>query len=213
MKIKEREVRMNNRRFLEWEDPLEESTNMMGTMDRWELAETTAYHEAGHAVAMYLLGRRFSKISILPDEDSEGRVTLPDSYWEPFGPDSIYAGATKDRILTEVMIGLAGQVAVYNLTARQDYARMGSVDDLWGADLLARWVCSSHGETDAYLDRLRIRTRNLLLRRAHWAAVEALAKALLEQEEMGYRKASEIISDAIKGQSRNEGAKLQTTSN
>jgi ATP-dependent Zn protease len=35
----------------------------------------TAYHEAGHAVASWLLGRAVKAVSILPEGETLGRVT------------------------------------------------------------------------------------------------------------------------------------------
>ena len=34
----------------------------------------TAYHEAGHAVAAFLLRRRLRRATIIPDEDSLGHI-------------------------------------------------------------------------------------------------------------------------------------------
>ena len=39
--------------------------------------EKIAYHEAGHAVACHLLRRAFTRVSIIPDDDSLGRVEYP----------------------------------------------------------------------------------------------------------------------------------------
>jgi len=41
---------------------------------RSTVEEIVAHHEAGHAVASFLLGRRFAEISIVPRPDSNGRV-------------------------------------------------------------------------------------------------------------------------------------------
>jgi ATP-dependent Zn protease len=39
--------------------------------------EKIAYHEAGHAVACHLLWRAFTRVSIIPDDDSLSRVEYP----------------------------------------------------------------------------------------------------------------------------------------
>jgi hypothetical protein len=39
--------------------------------------EKIAYHEAGHAVACHLLRRAFTRVSIIPDDDSLGGVEYP----------------------------------------------------------------------------------------------------------------------------------------
>jgi ATP-dependent Zn protease len=160
--------------------------------------EETAYHEAGHAVAAYVLRRRFSKASIVREEDSLGRLTRPPSYGTGFEPELDYKGTSKPWIEQEIMSLLAAGTAVDLLTGREDWGE-GEVEssDLQKAHVLAEMVCGSNEEVEAYLNWLAIRTRNMLSNPPYWAAVEALAGALLEQQEIGYRKARKIIGDAM----------------
>ena len=67
--------------------------------------ETTAYHEAGHAVVLYILHptNDVFKISIIPRKD-----TLGVTYSQP--KEELYS-YTKDKLLADIKVSLAGYVA------------------------------------------------------------------------------------------------------
>lgn len=69
-----------------------------------------AYHEAGHAVVAVVLGRRFRKVTIVPESDSLGHV-LHRPYSKTFQPDVNTGGHTERRICDDVMCSLAGMLA------------------------------------------------------------------------------------------------------
>jgi len=46
-------------------------------MGKNQKIEKIAYHEADHAVACHLLRRAFTRVSIIPDDASLGRVEYP----------------------------------------------------------------------------------------------------------------------------------------
>lgn len=164
-----------------------------------EQSEQTAYHEAGHAVAAYVLRRRFSKVTIVEHEDSVGSMTLPPSYWSGFNPDVDQSRGSRARIEKEIMVLLAGEIAVDIHTGREDWGEVVTYlgSDLHTASDLADYVTTSSDESEAFLNWLIIRTRNMLSL-PHWSdAVNALAAALIEHGEIGYRKARQIIRFAL----------------
>lgn len=90
-----------------------------------------AYHEAGHAVASYYLGRGIRKVSILSIDDSKGRVSHPpreDTYEDQLADAESTAafggfvdGSLRRRVEIDAMIGLAGGLVMQLLTGKSEY--------------------------------------------------------------------------------------------
>ena len=55
----------------------------------------TAYHEAGHAVAALMLGRGFRSVSVIPNDESLGRVVRYPLWAD--GADAIHLEMTPAR--------------------------------------------------------------------------------------------------------------------
>lgn len=157
--------------------------------------ERTAYHEAGHAVARYVLHGRLRYVTIVPDPDegSLGHCTgasLPSAMKVDVEHSSRY-----DRILErEITILLVGQAAEWRFTGRHN--RSGSENDLHRAIDCALYLVGSDEELDAYVNLMEVRAKGFVAQPDHWAAIEALAAALLQEERIGYRRARQIIRDA-----------------
>jgi hypothetical protein len=103
---------------------------------------------------------------------------------------------THARIKTEVMISLAGVAAWKILTGKHDWR--GSNKDIHDAKTLLDYAVGSNEELNAYLDLLRIQTRQTLNRPYYWYAIKILANALLKKREIKYREAREIIQNALR---------------
>lgn len=134
----------------------------------WTAARSTAIHEAGHAVAAYLLGRTFTSISVIEDGEAYGRVhSRPPGEW--FRPDIEINARTRATIEDRVMISLAGAETEVTWCARQsdapenwrDLVNDGAAHDFNGAFGLASHVADgSVPETEAYIEWLRQRVLN-----------------------------------------------------
>ncbi len=160
-------------------------------------ATDTAYHEAGHAVAGYLFGRRYSSVSVHGDIQFERAPR-----------------DTHDAIITEVIVTLAGPRAEAQATtspAMKTYMELGGM----------HWSAFGGGGTDSDYDiaqrllqllwpddvaaqqrecrQLCTRTEQLLDASSWaWAAVTALATELCERETLTGEEATEIIQKALK---------------
>lgn len=182
--------------------------------------ERTAYHEAGHAIMARLLDCPTEYVTIERDADSLGHFQIPES-WAALpvtvGPeDAIRAGYVSfdlderheaeyqaGRIDEEVMILLAGTEAECVLCGRVGATRCGDIENGGMADFRealrlangARFVFEPMDDLDnercAYFCWMRLRTRNIL--RRLWAAVDAVARALLERERLTGDEVAEIV--------------------
>lgn len=161
--------------------------------ERWRAAVMresrgfVAFHEAGHAVAAYLLHKRIDQVTIIPDADRQiaGRLK--------HGPSLNVERATNKQIEREIMFTLAGPVVDEFI----DSPLAGSASDKARALNLAEHMVGSAEELLTYSDRLWSRTWDLLTDPEHWRAIEHVADALLEEERIGRKRVRQIIGAAI----------------
>lgn len=155
----------------------------------------TAYHEAGHAVAAYLLRKTFCYVTIRPNGVFEGYMM----HGQP--GNALQNGWDEERIgrsalERDILISLAGGVVNLLLTGKRDH--LGSYTDLHHALDLAEGVCGSPKECRAYVNWLFVRCEGMVKSPPNWHAVEVLAGELLKREKIPYREAREIIQAAKK---------------
>lgn len=136
----------------------------------------TAYHEAGHAVVALALDRPVHKVSILPSRDKLGWCEYKKGVIRP----------SEDWLEREVLIALAGMAAEARHTGT--YAREEAGRDLKFARSL---LVSRAGDrrADRLERRLLSKVEAMLGDDELWAAVEAVAAALLENGEISGRAA------------------------
>jgi len=128
--------------------------------------ETTAYHEAGHAVVALALGRPVQRVSVLPDRVHLGLCEFGKGAFRP----------TEDWLEREMLIALGGIAAEARHT--DNYAWDGLARDLQYVRLLA---VQRAGERRAQKleRRLLAKVEHLLAQEGHWRAVELIAMELL----------------------------------
>ena len=155
--------------------------------------ERISYHEAGHAVAAFVMRMRFTHLSIIPDEDSIGHTMT--SKLRDFQPDVGRSRAGRDRYERYAMVSLAGLVAERLRIGRVRYRT--NHPDVVQAFYLCSNTCGSDEETQACINWLWERTKNLMKSGRQLAAVEALAKQLRVRRYTGEREACRIIKQAF----------------
>lgn len=155
----------------------------------------TAYHEAGHAVAAYVMHRRFTSVSIIPeeDDDSYGRCSMG-KWLSNLNPEWDTGNKVRNLVEREAMIYMAGAQAVARLTGRINWVGFG-YDKVKAINIINR-LCDDEKELGAYFRWLWERTRIWVKFSLHWAMIEALSEALMEQPIIGERKARAVIAAA-----------------
>src|SRR5689334_3552764 len=134
--------------------------------------EETAHHEAGHAVAAYLLGAAPLSLSIERDEEEGSRGYCQHEDW-PYHwaidglPDSMEWG---DR--ADIIVCLAGPAAAQRFTGR--WNAVGGHRDLEWAEMTASGL--DEGRQSVLGGSFRSAGEMLA---EHWPVVQALAEALL----------------------------------
>ena len=148
-----------------------------------------AFHEAGHAVMAFLLKRRFTKISMIPDEDSSGRVHIPAGFIE--GIEDELTSQKECAIKDHIRILWAGIESEGVHFGRRSWS--GFEHDKEAITTLVLFLHPPGETCDALLAYLRSHTRDLLGLKWHRNAVCHLAEALLKKKEFGARLARKII--------------------
>jgi hypothetical protein len=152
------------------------------------LLECVAYHEAGHAALLILARRRFRFVTIQPGDGFLGQCVR----WNTpprFHPD-IDVTPKGERYLRDHIVSLmAGELADYRHCGRIDERVLIVDGDFHTASGLASYVTGPLPETEAYLEWLVARAKAQLSRADVWAAVEAIAAALLAKHRLTFAEA------------------------
>lgn len=161
--------------------------------------ERLAHHEAGHAVACYLVRLPFSQVSIVadPSKNSLGHVTP--QFWPGFRAQMEFGGLKeaqiKNRVERAVTALLAGQEAEMHFDPKSKAE--GAYSDFERAfDLAERQYADV---AQAYIDWMLAYTRQMIRFAPNWNAIEQLAQVLIESHAFGSRRARQVIAQAIRG--------------
>lgn len=154
--------------------------------------ETTAYHEAGHAVAAFLNGFEIEFATIKRCGDAAGMVKAL-----PKGKLDLRNGSPHMRAKIEscLIMTLAGDAAQRKFAPRSSRNWQTSSDRESATDM-ALAVCGTGESATAYIAWLAIVTRDLI--QSRWQSVERVAAALLEKETLSGQE----VREAIIGQRR-----------
>ena len=157
--------------------------------------ENVAYHEAGHAVLAYLIGRRIDYVTIVPNDDSLGHAKTSGIGKKSYEIEAAdyWNYAIRKLVDGDLMLHYAGQIAE---THHSGKTAVGSLSDDETAINMGTYVTGSEEELDAYLHWLFIRTEKLICFETNWPLVEAVAKELLSVKKMSGRRARKIIQEA-----------------
>jgi ATP-dependent Zn protease len=152
--------------------------------------QSTAYHEAGHAVAAFHLGFRLRDCTIKPAGSSlgmtrrMGRLYLEGIEYRSMTP------TLRDRIEREIIQGLAGPVAQRRFAPRSCRHYHASEDYKTAVDTIFR-ISPSGQEVNAYMQWLKIRAENLVA--LHWHEIKQVADALMVHETLDGTTIEQVI--------------------
>ncbi len=142
--------------------------------------KATAFHEAGHAVMAYSLGRASHKVTVSPGKSQFGQLRL--------GVCQLGKGrakSSKDLFDEEALILLAGMVPEAHFTGQ--YCRRGAAEDLRNVERLLCTRAHSVKQHEKLHRRLLDRTEHLLSDPIHATAIELIATELVQRETISGR--------------------------
>ena len=155
--------------------------------------ESTAYHEAGHAVAAIVQDLVIVSVTIEPDEDSLGSCIGPGVFGYEYAGDRERKRIARDCIL----VSYAGLQAEKHFNPEAEEWR--SDNDEENAFNMSREFsvlprgCNYVGDElhCKYLTRLQRKAHRLIIR--HWQSVDAVAKAILKDKTLFHDQIKKII--------------------
>lgn len=188
------------------------------------MLERVAYHEAGHAVAMYSKRFPFGAITIEATENYLGEVKGPglsDDLRRALGDGGVESIARRldkhrfrirkvdtrrfaERAITCLMAGPAAEAIATGRWAFEPLPKFGlDLSDRGQAlDLAIRMIERPNGEEEAFAFvewlSIRIKWKLGLGWPSQWGAVEALAMELLEKRRIEAQEARRIIKTSIR---------------
>lgn len=153
--------------------------------------KSIAFHEAGHAVALYFQGLRFESVSIISSDTYAGIVRHDG-----------YDGKNRKLIRKHVVVGFAGELAE-RISGYREWDNMFS--DTEGYDLLDLEKLSAQAyktieRQREFLAEVRQEAIELVLSPEWTTAIKALASALLKAKELDYSQTIAIIRQSQIGE-------------
>jgi hypothetical protein len=155
--------------------------------------ERIAFHEAGHAVAAYLLAREFSVVTIVRRGDTLGHCAL--LRLSDFHPDRESDQRTLAHLEEYMLMLYAGVASEYLHTARRGWSTAHT--DVLAARHLATNACGSNEEADIFCKLMFVRSKNLLRPAQNWAGLQALAATLCTAQTLSFAQAKEVIEEGM----------------
>jgi hypothetical protein len=149
---------------------------------------STAFHEAGHAVACWRCGVKVRRATIVPAEDSLGQVKHS-TFFRGINLDTDNSARGDRQVKDLVIVCLAGPEAQRRYRPYSVRHAQCSADYRQAADLALK-VNGSDKATKAYLRWLEIVTRDSVA--LWWPQIEKVARALFER---GTLTATEIETE------------------
>lgn len=142
--------------------------------------ESTAYHEAGHAVIAIVLGRSVQRVSILPKLQTLGRCEFQKGKPRP----------TEDWLEREILISLAGLAAEARHTGQYSWA--GAEQDLQSVKRLAV-MRAGERQYERLQKRLLAKVEHMLDQPENWRAIQLIAAELLKSETISGRAVVHLV--------------------
>jgi ATP-dependent Zn protease len=152
--------------------------------------ESTAYHEAGHALAAFVLRLKIGRrgVTIVPDKERDmlGYANIAAQLRER--PDRAISARTRARIEAWAVARLAGDVAERKFNGRR---RFGGHSDLLQASDLLEYISTSVEQFDARLRVAYVGARDLI--EGNWPSVQAVAEELLRKRTLSSNEIEKLV--------------------
>ena len=155
--------------------------------------QSSAHHEAGHAVVAWDQGIAIRKLLLVPDLMAGGGL----QYRNPLlgaNLDEDKSDRTRLRAEKVIRVCFAGGAAQRRFYQRSKW-RAGRFDDLVHAAGIAFAIAASGEEARAHLKLREIQAGQIV--EFHWAAIEAVAHGLLERRKMTGKEVRAVIFDTL----------------
>lgn len=156
--------------------------------------ERTAIHEAGHVVMAVLRKFSIKCVSIVPTETMNGKMEYKPWSQVRYETDTKLTARCHLQVESDVLVSVAGMIAEEIVTGTNGNIHGQDMDD---AEEIAAIRFGTKSTTDMYIEFAKTLAREILTYPPHRAAIEALARALLRENELTASAAKMIVRDVI----------------
>ena len=157
--------------------------------------KSTAYHEAGHAVAAWHLGVRTKALSIVPEARSAGRHTHH-SYFGGINLDWGDSPRAQRKAENMALVCCAGPAAQRRFDPK-GFRNYHAKDDWHQAVDLLSHLTGDDEILSAHFKLIDLRARKFVARPQVWPLIEGLAGALLEQQHLNGKDVHAVINESM----------------
>ena len=164
------------------------------TEDRELERQRLAYHRAGYGLALYTQGRQIPVLSLT----EQAEPPVPDEGHTPRGWEVAMGSRARHEVELEILARWTALVSESRgcLDDREPPAGWGPAAE--ALSVLGGRVTRDPEENKAYLEWMRRRALGLIGIPEIWAAVQAVARALLEGGTLSSRETSGIIAGVLR---------------
>lgn len=141
-------------------------------------AYATAFHEAGHAVIAWHVGRAPREISLFPQDNYFGYCEHEAAFGPSDDPQYSPLPGDQERAMLNAMISMAGAISQRKYSAKSVRNNHASEDRKNAYDL-ACLFCISEEEIQLWLKLCKVRTEQAI--EMLWPAIESVANAVLRK--------------------------------
>ena len=171
-------------------------------MKRIKALESTAYHEAGHAVAAYQLGQLVKSATIIPNDDLFGSVSTDPYFsgneWDQLigvEPEDI-SGDMQQRLENDVLVSLVGPAAQKRFNPF-GYRKFHGEQD---RKIAMNWLEKLEGDNKIlghYFRMFDLRAHNFVQRSPNWGLICHLAETLLAKPTLTGDEVKSVILEGF----------------
>ena len=167
-------------------------------MRRTKALESTAYHEAGHAVAAYRHGMKVKRLTIVPSGDALGSHQ---SHAYFTGINLEYDGGAREQRRAEnfALVCFAGPAAQRRFNPK-GYRSYHGADDIHQALGMLGYLAGDDEILAAYWKLVDLQARAFIESAVNWRTVEHLATVLLDQRTMTGTEVRAAIQEGYRRQ-------------
>jgi ATP-dependent Zn protease len=152
--------------------------------------ESTAYHEAGHALAAFVLGLKLGRrgVAIVPNEERDMLRCANIAAQLRERPDCATSARTRARIEAWAVAQLAGDAAERKFNGRR---RFGGHSDLLQASDLLEYISTSVEQFQARLRVAYVGAGDLI--EDNWPLVQAVAEELMRKRRLSSNEVEKLV--------------------
>lgn len=161
----------------------------LGETRRERRIASTAYHEAGHAVAAVVLGVPIVTVTIVPSAGAHGHMQMPARWIADVHGYRVPSRDLVERYVVKALAGVTAQRKAYPRSVRSHHGRSDGESAFSVAVLV---MPDSERVIQAFIDYCQARAEQLV--EEYWASVTEVAQELVTRKTIGRNDVRAVVA-------------------